>query len=61
MIYRVAQGELEIEHCHIERIWANIFTKPLQGKAFRELKAELINCPVDYEEESTHEDSGNNA
>ena len=41
VIYRVSKGELEIEHCHIERIWYNLFTKPILRTAFREFRAEL--------------------
>ena len=41
---RVAQGDLEIKHCPTERTWAEILTNPLQGGAFREFKAELMNC-----------------
>ena len=30
-------------------MWANILTKPLKYKSFREFIVELINFPVDYE------------
>ena len=39
----------------MERMWENILTKPLQGREFREFRVELINFPVDYEDESTCE------
>ena len=55
---RLAQGELEIDNCSTERMWASIFTNPLQGRALREFRAELINCPVEYEDESACEYTG---
>ena len=33
---RAAQGDLEIEQYHVERMWADILTKPIQGIEFRE-------------------------
>jgi hypothetical protein len=29
-------------------MWADVLTKLLQGKAFREMQAKLMNCSVDY-------------
>jgi hypothetical protein len=43
---KVAQGGLGIEHRGTEEMWANVLTKPLQGKAFREFRAKLMNCAV---------------
>ncbi len=31
-------------------MWADILTKPLQGMAYRTMRAVLINCPVNYED-----------
>ena len=31
-------------------MWADILTKPKQGKNFRIFRAELMNCPEEYEE-----------
>ena len=52
---RVEQDDLEIEHFHVERIRAEILTKPLQVRSFKEFRAELMNCPVEYKDESTCE------
>ncbi len=41
-------NNLEIK-CPIEEMWADVLTKPLQGKAFREMQAKLMNCNIDYE------------
>ena len=43
---RIDNGEIRTKE-----IWADMLTKPLQGKAFREMCAKLMNCKVDYEEE----------
>jgi hypothetical protein len=32
-------------------MWANILTKPLQGTAFRQMHAKLMNCMVNYDED----------
>ena len=40
-----------IKDCPTEVMWADILTKPLQGKAFREMRAILMNCPSDYIDE----------
>ena len=45
----------------LRRVWADILNKPLKYRAFNEFIAELMNCPVDYEDKSTHEDAGNTA
>ena len=29
-------------------MWEDVLTKPLQGKAFRKMRAQLMNCAVDY-------------
>ena len=47
---------MEIEYYPAERMWVNILIKPFQLRVFRELRVELMNCPVEYEEESTCED-----
>ena len=36
-------------------MWADIFTKPLQGREFMDFRAELMKFPVDYEDGSTCE------
>ena len=41
---------MEIEYCPTEIMWPDILTKPKQGKNFRIFRAELINCPENYEE-----------
>jgi hypothetical protein len=47
---RVDDGEIKVIDCPTEEMWANILTKPLQGMAFRTMRAILMDCPVNYEE-----------
>ena len=54
---KIAQGDLKLEYCPTEKMWSDGHTKPKQGLAFREDRAMVMNCPVDYfEDESKHED-----
>ena len=39
-------------------MWVDILKKSLQGRAFREFIEKRMNLTVDYEEKSTHEDTG---
>ena len=41
-------GELDLQYCPIEQMWADILTKPLQGAKFCLMRAFLMNCPIDY-------------
>ena len=52
---RVDNGEIRLIDCPTEVMWADIMTKPLQGTAFRVMRAELMNCPVNYEDPSEEE------
>ncbi len=47
---RVNEGEIRVMGCLGEEMWADVLTKPLQGMAFRTMQAELMNCPVNYED-----------
>ena len=44
-----------VVNCPTEGVWADILTKPLQGKAFRVMRSKLMNCDKDYFE---NEESG---
>ncbi len=46
-------GEVKIVHCPPEEMWANVMTKPLQGKAFKMMQAKLMNCDVEHKEKET--------
>ena len=47
----VDRGELSIEHMPTDQMWADINTKPLQGKGFRAMRAQLMNVPELYDDE----------
>ena len=47
---RVDDGEIKVVNCPTEEMWADVMTKPLQGKAFRVMRAELMNCEINYED-----------
>jgi hypothetical protein len=34
-----------------KEMWADILTNPLQGTAFRQMRAKMMNCKVNYEED----------
>ena len=48
----VMQGEVNIAYCQTEKMWSDILTKPLQSAKFQEMRAQLMNCPIDYDEHS---------
>jgi hypothetical protein len=43
-------GKLELIDCPTESMWADVSTKPLQGMAFKQNRARLMNCPLEYDE-----------
>jgi len=53
---RVEDGEIKVIDCPAEEMWADIMTKPLQGTAFRVIRAELMNCDVNYEDPPEEEE-----
>ena len=48
---KIAKGELTVEHCPTEEMWADILTKPKEGKSFRVFRSNLMNCAEDYSDE----------
>ncbi len=54
---RIDDGEIRVLDCPAEEMWADITTKPLQGTAFRVMQAELMNCPVNYEDPKVSDDT----
>ena len=53
---RVDDGKINVIGCPTEDMWADIMTKQLQGTAFHVMRAELMNCPVNYEDPGEEED-----
>ena len=48
---RVDSGEIKVINCPAEEMWADGLTKPLQSMAFRTMRAQLMNCVINYEDE----------
>ncbi len=44
---KVEQGEIKLHHCPTEEMWADILTKPKQGKAFHNFCNKLMNHQLD--------------
>jgi hypothetical protein len=49
---QVDNGEIKVINCPAEEMWAGILTKPLKGMAFQTMRAQLMNCPINYEDPS---------
>ncbi len=47
---RVDDGEIKVLNCPTHKMWADVMKKPLQGMAFKEMRVELMNCLVNYED-----------
>ena len=47
----VEKGNLSIEYCPTDNMWADVLTKPPQGTKFCQMQAVLMNCPIDYTED----------
>ena len=52
---RVDNGEIKVLDCLTEEMWADVMMKPLQGTTFRVMRAELMNCPTNYEDNPPEE------
>ena len=50
---RVDEEEIKVIDCPVEGMWVDAMTQPLQGVAF--MRAEVMNCPVNYEDPSDKE------
>ena len=53
---RIDAGEMKVTHCPTEEMWADVLTKPLQGRAFRLMRSKLMNCSVNYEDQEVSEE-----
>jgi hypothetical protein len=51
VIDKVDNKEMRIVHRPAGEMWADMLTKPLQGKALREVHAKLMNYKVNYKAE----------
>ena len=55
---RIDTGDLEIRHAPTENMWSDVLTKPQQGILFKRMRAEVMNCSENYnddlERKNTH-------
>jgi hypothetical protein len=49
---KIAKGEIELQHCPTEEMWADMNTKPRQGKGFAEFRLHLMGIEVDYDDDA---------
>ncbi len=47
---KIDNQKIRVIDCPAEEMCADILTKPLQEMAIRKMRKELMNCPVNYEE-----------
>ena len=45
---KVDSEEVKIVDCPAGVMWEDVLTKPLQGTAFRKMRAQFMNCAVEY-------------
>ena len=45
---KVDQGDVEIQHKDTDEMWANVNTKPTQGKRFRVMRGEVMSVSAEY-------------
>ena len=50
---KVDSGEIRVVDCPTEDMWADVQSKPTQGKLFRRMRAKLMGCAEDYNEGGT--------
>jgi hypothetical protein len=48
---KVDSGEIRVIDCPAEEMQADVLTKPLQEMAFRTMRAQLMNCSINYKDE----------
>ena len=44
-------GQIDLRYCPTNVMWADILTKPMQGRKFRDMRAFLQNCARDYDDD----------
>ena len=47
---KIEDGEMRVVNCPPERMWAYVLTEPLQGTVFQKMRAKLMNCEDNYED-----------
>ncbi len=47
---RVDKEDMRVIDCPTGEMWADVLIKPLQGMAFKKMRAQSMNCAIEYEE-----------
>ena len=45
---KIDSKEVKIVYCPSGVMWADVLTKPLQGIEFKKMRAQLMNCAMEY-------------
>ncbi len=54
---RVDDGDMQVIDCPTEEMWADVLTNPLQGMVFKKMRAQLMSCAIEYEENKIRKNS----
>jgi hypothetical protein len=54
---RIDSRDIRVVHCPTEKMWADVLTKQLQGKAFRVMQSKLMNCSEEYKDSETNDEN----
>ena len=46
------QGDIDFKKCHTSKMWVDMNTKPKQGTPFKRDRSQLMNVPIDYDDEA---------
>jgi hypothetical protein len=54
---RIDSGDIRVVHRPTEEMWADVLTKPMQGKAFIVMRSKLTNCSEEYNDSETNDEN----
>lgn len=58
-MYKVADSEVVVKHTLTSQMWADMNTKPKQGRSFRTDRSVMMNCDLELSGELTSTKNGN--
>jgi len=54
---KIARGEIDLQYAPTTEMWSDVLTKPLQGRMWCVMRSNLMNVPVDYDDEAERKDT----
>jgi hypothetical protein len=54
---KIDSRDIRVVHCPTVEMWADVLTKPLQGKAFRVMRSKLMICSEEYKDIETNDEN----